>query len=50
MVARKTIVTLVGYLLIGWVVWIFVKFIEKTAELSCGISQLICISQTFFYS
>ena len=27
MAARKTIVFLVGYLLIGWVVWIIVNFI-----------------------
>ena len=32
MVARKTIVSLVGYLLIGWVVWIIVNFIEKTVS------------------
>ena len=32
MVARKTIVSLVWYLLIGWAVWIIVNFIEKTVS------------------
>ena len=35
MAARKTIVFLVGYLLIGWVVWIIVNFIEKTVSAVC---------------
>ena len=35
MAARKTIVFLVGYLLIGWVVWIVVNFIEKTVSAIC---------------
>ena len=33
MAARKTIVSLVGYLLLGWVVWILVNFIEKLPQL-----------------
>ena len=32
MKARKTIVSLVWYLLIGWAVWIIVNFIEKTVS------------------
>ena len=32
MVARKTIVSLVWNLLIGWAVWIIVNFIEKTVS------------------
>ena len=32
MEARKTIVSLVWYLLIGWAVWIIVNFIEKTVS------------------
>ena len=35
MAARKTIVFLVGYLLIGWVVWIVVNFIENTVSAIC---------------
>ena len=35
MVARKTIVSLVRYLLIGWAVWIIVNFIEKTVSAWC---------------
>ena len=41
MVARKTIVSLVGYLLIGWVVWIIVNFIEKTVSCVCSWSLLL---------
>ena len=32
MVARKTIVSLLWYLLMGWAVWIIVNFIEKTVS------------------
>ena len=32
MVARKTIVSLVWNLLIGWAVWIIVNFIKKTVS------------------
>ena len=35
MVARKTIVSLVWYLLIVWAVWIIVNFIEKTVSARC---------------
>ena len=35
MVARKTIVSLLWYLLIGWAVWIIVNFIEKTVSAWC---------------
>ena len=35
MVARKTIVSLVWYLLIGWAVWIIMNFIEKTVSARC---------------
>ena len=35
MVARKTIVSLVWNLLIGWAVWIIVNFIEKTVSARC---------------
>ena len=35
MVARKTIVSLVWNLLIGWAVWIIVNFIEKTVSALC---------------
>ena len=32
MVARKTKVSLLWYLLMGWAVWIIVNFIEKTVS------------------
>ena len=32
MVARKTKVSLLWYLLMGWAVWILVNFIEKTVS------------------
>ena len=35
MVERKTIVSLVWNLLIGWAVWIIVNFIEKTVSALC---------------
>ena len=35
MEARSTILHLFVYLLIGWVVWIFVNFIEKTVSARC---------------
>ena len=41
MEARKTIVHLLVYLLIGWVVWIIVNFIEKNVACVCSWSLLL---------
>ena len=52
MVARKTIVSLLWYLLIGWAVWIIVNFIEKTVSALCpghfGMSSHL-IAQKFLF-
>ena len=57
MAARKTTVFLVGYLLIGWLVRIFVNFVEKTVlALCCGhfsrprSDHLPCLSHTLTHS
>ena len=39
MVARKTIVFLVGYLLIGWVVWIFVNLLRRLFRLDALVTS-----------
>ena len=39
MAARKTIVFLVGYLLIGWVVWIFVNLLRRLFRLDALVTS-----------
>ena len=39
MVVRKTMVFLVGYLLIGWVVWIFVNLLRRLFRLDALVTS-----------